>query len=50
MPVQTAPNCGTKPIRYVTLHFRTRRAAASFCYKIRAEIAFVMGEQKTFSV
>ena len=38
------------PIRYVTFHFRTRRVAPSFCYKIRAEITVVMGEQKTFSV
>ena len=38
MPVQTAPKCGSKPIQYMTLHFRTRRVAASFCYKIHAEI------------
>ena len=50
MPVQTAPKCGSKPIRYVTLHFRTRRVTPSFCYKIRTEITVVIGEQKPFSV
>ena len=50
MPLQTAPKCGSKPIRYVTLHFRTLRVAASFCYKIHTEITVVMSEQKSFSV
>ena len=37
-PVHTIPNCGSEPIRYVTLHFRDQRGAASLCYRNRAEI------------
>ena len=32
IPVHTAPKCGTEHIRYVTLHYRERRGAASLRY------------------
>ena len=34
--VHTAPKCGTKRIRYVMLHFRDRRDAASLRHRNRA--------------
>ena len=37
-PVHTVPKYGTKPIRYVTLHFRDRHGAASLRERNRAEI------------
>ena len=48
--VQTAPNCCTEPLRYVTLLFRDRRGAASLRYKKRAKITVVMCEQKPYPV
>ena len=46
--VQTAPKCCTEPLRYVTLHFRDRRGAASPRYRNRAEIIVLMFEQKPY--
>ena len=34
--IHTAPKYGTKPIRYVMLHFRYRRGAASLRHRNRA--------------
>ena len=45
--VQTAPKCCTEPLRYVTLHFRDRRGAASLRYRNRAQIT-VLCEQKPY--
>ena len=36
------------PIRYVTLHFRDRRWAASLLYRNRAEITVLSCEQKPY--
>ena len=33
MPAQTTPKCGTRPIRYVALHFRDRSGEVSLCYR-----------------
>ena len=44
--VHTAPKYGTKPIRYVTLHFRERRGAASLRRRNRAATTVLMCEQK----
>ena len=35
--VHTALKCDTEPIRYVTLHLRDRRGAASLRYRNRAK-------------
>ena len=43
--VHTALKSGTEPIRYMTLHFRDRRGAASRCYRNRAEI-FVFANKR----
>ena len=48
--VQTAPKCCTEPLRYVTLHFRDRRGAASPRYRNRAKITVLMFEQKPYPV
>ena len=48
--VQTAPKCCTEPLRYMTLHFRDRRGAASLRYRNRAKITVVMCEQKPYPV
>ena len=34
--VHTAQNHGTKPIRHVTFHYRSRRGTASLCHRNRA--------------
>ena len=44
--VQTAPKCCTEPLRYMTLHFRDPRGAASPRYRKRAKITVLMCEQK----
>ena len=46
IPSHTTPECGTEPIRYVTLHFRDRRGAATLRYRNRAKITVLMCEQK----
>ena len=38
IPVQTAPKCGTKPMRYVTLDFRDERGATSLRCRSLVEI------------
>ena len=50
MPVHTAPKRGTKPIRYVTLHYKHRNDAASLRYRNRAEITVLMCEQKPYAI
>ena len=35
IPAQTTPKCGTRPIRYVALHFRDRSGEVT---EMRAEI------------
>ena len=47
-PVHITPKSGTEPIRYVTLNLRDQRGAALPPYKKRAEIAFLMCEQKPY--
>ena len=44
--VHFAPKYGTKPIRYVKLHFRDRRDAASLRYRNRATTTVLVCEQK----
>ena len=46
IPSHTTPDCGTKPIRYVSLHFRDRCGAAALRYRNRAKITVLMCEQK----
>ena len=41
--VHTAPKYGTKPLRYVTLHFRDRRGTSSLRHRNRAATTMVMG-------
>ena len=41
----TTPKCGTQPIRYMTLHFRDRRGAASLRCRNRAEIIVLVCAQ-----
>jgi len=48
--VQTAPKCCTEPLRYVTLHLRDRRGAASPRYRNPAKITVLMGEKKPYPV
>ena len=43
--VHTAPKYGTKPIRYVILHFRDRRGATSLRRRNRAAITVLVCEQ-----
>ena len=44
------PNCGTEPIRYVTLHLGDRRVAASLRYRYRTKIMVLMCEQNPYPV
>ena len=48
--VNFAPNCGTEPIRYVTLHLGDRRVAASLRYRYRTKITVLMCEQNPYPV
>ena len=50
MPVHTAPKRGTKTIRYVTLHYKHRKGAASLRYRNHAEITVLMCEQKPYAI
>ena len=43
--VHTPPKYGTKPIRYVILHFRDRRGAASLRRRNRAATTVLVSEQ-----
>ena len=42
--IHTAPKDGSNPIRYVTLHFRHRRDAASLHCRNRAKITILVCE------
>ena len=46
--VHTAPKCGTKPLRYVMLHFRDRRGAPSLRHRNRAAMNVLTCEQKPY--
>ena len=46
--VQKCVHTGTKPIRYVTLHFRERRGVPSLRYRSGAEITVLVCEQKSY--
>ena len=48
--VNFAPNCGTEPIRYVTLHLGDRRVAASPLYRNRTKITVLMCKQNPYPV
>ena len=45
-----APECDTKPIRYVSLRFRDRCGEALLRYKNRTEITVPMCEQEPYPV
>jgi len=48
--VNFAPNCGTEPIRYVTLHLGDRHVAASLRYRNRTKITVLMCKQNSYPV
>ena len=48
--VHTAPKCGTKPLRYVMLHFWDRRGATSLGRRNRAATTVLTCEQKPYRV
>ena len=50
IPVHTAPQGDTEPIRYVKLHFRDQRDAASLRYGNYAEITALTCEEKPYPV